>query len=63
MRSYKRFADSKDVQGKIDCSFRRRSIPFMVAFCFFDSAIEMLDYGLTLNQNVFELCLVQLVNF
>ena len=63
MWSYKRFADSKYVRGKIDCSFRRRLIPFMGFLFFHLRGIEMLVYGLTLNQDVFELWFVQLVDF
>ena len=40
---------SKDVRGKIDCSFQRRPIPFMAFFIFSLQGIKMLLYGLTLN--------------
>ena len=49
----------KDVRGRIDSSFQRRPIPFIF---FHLHSIEMLVYGLTLNQDVFELWHVQLVN-
>ena len=61
MWSYKRFVD-KDVRGKIDCSFRRRPIPFMAFLFFCFHGIEMLVYSLKFNPDIFELWLVQLVN-
>ena len=47
---------------EVDCSFRGRPIPFMAFLFFHLDCIEMLVHGLMLNQDVIELCLVQLVN-
>ena len=50
---------SKDVRGKIDCSLQRRPIVFMAFLFFHLHGTEMLIYGITLNEDVFELWLVQ----